>query len=287
MRRVKGFMVIIFLLIIMVIAVPPALKSQVEHKKPLVSDGIRIGYTDSYYSMITGLLLEHMLEEEGYTVGMVYSNEPVEDLQNNRISLYTGYITSTDFDEVLYLPHGIQFAGLCSTNMMRGLMVPEYSLIADIGELQEYSGIIYCPSHLERLEQQVQMSIKRYNLSAELVQVKANVLKDMVEEARSNQDFIVVAGYTPSPTDQQRDMRFLGDYKEVFGNSHVISKLTSETFVTEQPIAYGLVENFYLETWEVQELMDWIQRYEAYELRQSIMLFLDYNKEIKVRTLAR
>ncbi|MFP3360313.1 glycine betaine ABC transporter substrate-binding protein, partial [Planococcus sp. SIMBA_143] len=74
-------------------------------------------------------------------------------------------------------------------------------------------------------------------------------------QAIDNGEEIIVTGWTPHWKFQTYDLKYLEDPEGVFGEAETINTLAREGLEEDAPRAYEILDNFYWETGDMEEVM--------------------------------
>lgn len=232
------------------------------HNQEIVMEtpDVILGYTQHQTSLVTTQVLSIILEERGFTVERKEVDTSLAMVSSNKINAFTGLWTKElKEDEMLNVPIDVSTLGPCSDDYYSGLLVPHYTTIGDIGELSEFTeethGIIYCLEGLKHLYHLTKSMLREYGLDYSIETITELQLENILSTAYEDEQWIVIAGYSPHSMLDQYSMRFLGDYKQVYGGPHDIYTVANTEFIRTDIEAVSIIDNFYLYSWELNGLL--------------------------------
>ncbi len=143
-----------------------------------------------------------------------------------------------------------------------GLTVPTYVDIDSIEEL---------PENADRFDYEIigidpgagimgatEEAIEEYGLGDfTLVEGSGATMAAALADAVDNNEWIVVTGWTPHWKYGEWDLKELEDPKMVYGEDEDIHTITRQNLSVDSPEAYSFLDNFYMSSAELNEIMAW------------------------------
>lgn len=80
-----------------------------------------------------------------------------------------------------------------------------------------------------------------------------------LRQAYNNQEEIVITGWTPHWMFIEFDLKVLEDPKNVFGAEEDLVTMARQGFAEDNPVAYQIIDNFYWELEDIQQVMLYMQ----------------------------
>ncbi|MBY7144396.1 glycine/betaine ABC transporter [Virgibacillus sp. NKC19-3] len=121
----------------------------------------------------------------------------------------------------------------------------------DATELEEIVGIEPGSGTMDIAEK----TVEEYDLNVELTPSSETAMLSELERAIDNQEPIVVTLWEPHWSFREYDLKFLEDPKETLGESENIHTMVREGLEDEHASAYQLLDNFYWEVEDMNEVM--------------------------------
>lgn len=132
-----------------------------------------------------------------------------------------------------------------------GLVVPSYVDINSIEELNEYAdkfgGRITGIDGGAGIMMATERAIDEYGLELELLESSDMAMTAALADAISEEEWIVVTGWTPHWKFARYDLKFLEDPKKVYGDVETINVIARQGLDEDAPEVARFLENFYLE----------------------------------------
>ena len=132
-----------------------------------------------------------------------------------------------------------------------GLVVPSYVDINSIEELNEYAykfgGRITGIDGGAGIMMATEKAIDEYGLELELLESSDMAMTAALADAISEEEWIVVTGWTPHWKFARYDLKFLEDPKTVYGDVETINVIARQGLDEDAPEVARFLENFYLE----------------------------------------
>ncbi|NLX91805.1 MAG: glycine betaine ABC transporter substrate-binding protein [Firmicutes bacterium] len=132
-----------------------------------------------------------------------------------------------------------------------GLVVPSYVDINSIEELNEHAdkfgGRITGIDGGAGIMMATEKAIDEYGLELELLESSDMAMTAALADAISEEEWIVVTGWTPHWKFARYDLKFLEDPKKIYGDVETINIIARQGLDEDAPEVARFLENFYLE----------------------------------------
>ncbi|UTR08697.1 glycine betaine ABC transporter substrate-binding protein [Evansella sp. LMS18] len=145
-----------------------------------------------------------------------------------------------------------------------GLVVPEYMDIDSIEDLETYgdelNNTITAIEPGAGVVQAAENAVEDYGLDGWDVQTSSSgAMATALGEAVSNEQPIVVTGWTPHWKFAEYDLKYLEDPEGSFGEAEIIATMVREGLEEDMPNAYRILDQFNWTTEDMEEVMLEIQ----------------------------
>ncbi|GAA0335433.1 hypothetical protein GCM10008931_28770 [Oceanobacillus oncorhynchi subsp. oncorhynchi] len=224
-------------------------------------DELEIAYVERDSEVASTYVISQVLEDEGYDVTVTsidnalmweaVANGEADGMVSAWLPLTMGEQYEAYADQVVELGHNLEGAKI-------GLVVPEYMEADSIEDLsdeasQTITGIDAGAGVVESAES----AVEEYgNLKGWTVQTSSpGAMVTELRRAYDNREEIVVTGWTPHWKFQEYDLKYLDDPDGVFGEAETIDTIVREGLEEDAPEAYQILENFYWEPEDIEEVM--------------------------------
>lgn len=146
-----------------------------------------------------------------------------------------------------------------------GLVVPEYMDIDSISDLETYgdelNNTITAIEPGAGVVQAAENAVEDYGLDGWDVQTSSSgAMATALGEAVSNEQPIVVTGWTPHWKFAEYDLKYLEDPEGTFGEAEIIATMVREGLEEDMPNAYRILDQFNWSTEDMEEVMLEIQQ---------------------------
>ncbi|WP_109471661.1 glycine betaine ABC transporter substrate-binding protein [Ornithinimicrobium cavernae] len=233
------------------------------------SGTITLGFIPSWTDgLSTAYLLEHLLEEQGYTVEMETLTEAAPlytALANGDVDIYPS--AWPEVTHVAYMDEygdRIEDLGAYYDNAKLTFAVPEYSDITSIEELPEHvdelgGQIIGIEPGAGLTRQTKESVIPEYGLDDfTLVESSTTAMLAQLKDATDNQEPIVVTLWRPFWANSAFPVRDLEDPKGALGEAEALHFLGTKGFAEEFPEAAELIGSIKLDDEQYGALEDMV-----------------------------
>lgn len=224
-----------------------------------------------------------VLEEAGYNVNLVSVDNAImfESVATGESDAMTaawlpithGSILSTYEEQLVDLGPNLDGA-------RSGLVVPSYMNVNSIDELnQEVANNIVGIEPGAGIMIQTELAMNEYqNLSDwSLESPSTGAMLALLKDALTNEEDIVLTGWTPHWKFQRYDLKFLEDPLNVYGESEQIHTLVRHGLKEDMPEAYQILDNFF---WTVEDMESvTLEMEDGVTERQAAQNWLDANRE--------
>lgn len=231
---------------------------------------IKIGYVNWAEGVAMTNLAKVALEDKmGYEVeltlgepGMIFTS-----LSDGNVDAFLDtWLPLTHDDYIKKYEGKIEDLGYNYENARIGLVVPEYSDINSIEDLNEFKddldGKIIGIDAGAGIMHAATESIKDYGLDYKLIEGSGPAMTTMLKEAIDKEKDIVVTGWKPHWKFARWDLKFLDDPKNSFGESENIHTFTRAGFKEDMPEVAEFFENFILDDDQLGSLMGKLEEME-------------------------
>lgn len=214
-------------------------------------DTVNIAYGQWASTIASANVVRVALEEAGYNVKLL-SLAPAAVWQGVAsgdvdVSL-GGWLPTTHADYYERLSDKIDNLGVNLDGTQLGFVVPAYSKIHSIDELNDYAqeldGKIYGIEPGSGLQQKSEEAVKAYGLKLRLLDGSDATMVAELAYAIDNNKEIVVTGWSPHWKFTRWDLRYLEDPKNVFGDVEQIHTLARKGLKEDMPNAHTILSNF-------------------------------------------
>lgn len=164
-----------------------------------------------------------------------------------------------------------------------GLVVPEYVTIDSITEMngvkEKFDSEIIGIEPGSGIMQQTETAIEEYDLDYSLQAGSEVAMLGALRSALSDEEWIVITGWSPHWKFMEWDLKYLDDPKGVYGGAEDIVTFTRMGFEDEYPQAYGIVERFTWEASDMETVMYYSDQVEGYTEEEAAARWIDENPE--------
>lgn len=227
----------------------------------LGQETIEIPYVEWDSEIASTHVIQKVLETEGYDVEITPLDNAVmwqSVASGDTDAMVSAWVPLTHGD--LYDEHesSLDDLGPNLEGAKIGLVVPEDFPVDSIADLsdeadQQVTGIEPGAGVVQAAED----AVETYdNLEGWEVQTSSSgAMATELGQAIDNGEEIIVTGWTPHWKFQTYDLKYLEDPEGVFGEAETINTLAREGLEEDAPRAYEILDNFYWETGDMEEVM--------------------------------
>lgn len=222
---------------------------------------IEIPYVEWDSEIASTHVIQKVLETEGYDVEITPLDNAVmwqSVASGDTDAMVSAWVPLTHGD--LYDEHesSLDDLGPNLEGAKIGLVVPEDFPVDSIADLSDEAG-----QQVTGIEpgagvvQAAEDAVETYdNLEGWEVQTSSSgAMATELGQAIDNGEEIIVTGWTPHWKFQTYDLKYLEDPEGVFGEAETINTLAREGLEEDAPRAYEILDNFYWETGDMEEVM--------------------------------
>ncbi|KIH70831.1 hypothetical protein SN16_06670 [Salinicoccus roseus] len=227
----------------------------------LGQETIEIPYVEWDSEIASTHVIQKVLETEGYDVEITPLDNAVmwqSVASGDTDAMVSAWVPLTHGD--LYDEHesSLDDLGPNLEGAKIGLVVPEDFPVDSIADLSDEAG-----QQVTGIEpgagvvQAAEDAVETYdNLEGWEVQTSSSgAMATELGQAIDNGEEIIVTGWTPHWKFQTYDLKYLEDPEGVFGEAETINTLAREGLEEDAPRAYEILDNFYWETGDMEEVM--------------------------------
>ncbi|WP_245608198.1 glycine betaine ABC transporter substrate-binding protein [Salinicoccus luteus] len=227
----------------------------------LGQETIEIPYVEWDSEIASTHVIQKVLETEGYDVEITPLDNAVmwqSVASGDTDAMVSAWVPLTHGD--LYDEHesSLDDLGPNLEGAKIGLVVPEDFPVDSIADLSDEAG-----QQVTGIEpgagvvQAAEDAVETYdNLEGWEVQTSSSgAMATELGQAIDNGEEIIVTGWTPHWKFQTYDLKYLEDPEGVFGEAETINTLAREGLEEDAPRAYEILNNFYWETGDMEEVM--------------------------------
>lgn len=227
----------------------------------LGEESIEIPYVEWDSEVASTHVIQLVLESEGYDVEITPLDNAImwESVASGQTdAMVSAWLPLTH--EALYEEHqdNVEDLGPNLEGAEIGLVVPEYMDVDSIEDLtdeadMEITGIEPGAGVVQAAESAVETYENLEGWSVETS--SSGAMATALGQAYGNEEDIIVTGWTPHWKFQSYDLKYLDDPEGVFGEAETINTLVREGFEEDSPRAYEILNNFYWEPADMEEVM--------------------------------
>lgn len=208
-------------------------------------------------------VMEKVLEDQGYDVTITPIDNAVmwqSVATGDADAMVAAWLPGTHGD--LYEEYSDQLEDLGENlnGALIGLVVPEYMDIDSIEDLDQYADEL--DSTITGIEagagvvQAAENAVDDYGLDGWSVETSSSgAMATELSTAISNEEPIVVTGWTPHWKFASYDLKYLDDPEGTFGDEEHIATMVREGLEDDMPNAHRILDQFYWETDDMEEVM--------------------------------
>lgn len=227
----------------------------------LGEESIEIPYVEWDSEVASTHVIQQVLEDEGYDVEITPLDNAVmwESVASGQTdAMVSAWVPLTH--EELFEEHqdDLEDLGPNLEGAKIGLTVPEDFPIDSIADLSdEADQVITGIEPGAGVVQAAESAVEDYdNLEGWEVQTSSSgAMATELGQAIENDEEIVVTGWTPHWKFQSYDLKYLDDPEGTFGDAETINTLVREGFEEDSPRAYEILNNFYWDASDMEEVM--------------------------------
>ncbi|WP_339227373.1 glycine betaine ABC transporter substrate-binding protein [Oceanobacillus sp. FSL K6-2867] len=228
-------------------------------------DEIEIAYVEWDSEVASTHVVGKVLEDLGYDVSLTPLDNAVmwEAVASGEADgMVSAWLPGTQAaqyeeygDQVVDLGENLEGAAI-------GLVVPSYMDVDSIADLTDEAGkTITGIDAGAGVVQNAEEALEDYdNLDGWQVQTSSSgAMATALGEAYNNEEDIIVTGWSPHWKFQTYDLKYLEDPEGTFGEAEVLKTMVREGLEEDLPEAYQVLDNFYWDLDDMEEVMLAIQ----------------------------
>lgn len=140
----------------------------------------------------------------------------------------------------------IEQIGITYPEARTGLVVPEYSTLQTIGDLENYPHPVIGIDEGAGVMQKTQLAIQKYSLANQLLSFSEEEMIEQLEDSIKRRKEIVVTGWEPHWIFARYEVRFLEDPDNIFGENETIYTIGRSGLEEDHPFAMRFFERMQL-----------------------------------------
>ncbi|MBR3118709.1 MULTISPECIES: glycine betaine ABC transporter substrate-binding protein [Oceanobacillus] len=228
-------------------------------------DAIELAYVEWDTEIASTHVVGKVLEDLGYDVSLTPLDNAVmweavaSGEADGMVSAWMPGTHSAQFetygDQVVDLGENLEGAAI-------GLVVPSYMDVDSIADLTDEAGMTITGIDAGAgVVAAAEQAVEDYdNLDGWEVQTSSGgAMATALGEAYNNEEEIIVTGWSPHWKFQTYDLKYLEDPEGTFGEAEVLKTMVREGLEEDLPEAYQVLDNFYWELEDMEEVMVAIQ----------------------------
>ncbi|PXW91455.1 glycine betaine/proline transport system substrate-binding protein [Streptohalobacillus salinus] len=225
---------------------------------------IELAYVEWDSEIASTNVLALVLEEAGYDVDVTGLDNAImwEAVANGDADgMVAAWLPGTHGDLYEANKDSLVELGVNLEGAKIGLVVPAYmedvNTIGDLADHTEaFDGKITGIEPGAGVVQAAEQALEDYDLADWEVQTSSSgAMTTTLDQAYSNEEPIVVTGWTPHWKFAAYDLKYLEDPEGTFGGAETIETMVREGFEEDSPAAYQIMDNFYWEADDMQSVM--------------------------------
>ena len=255
----KKYLNMILPLILIVVLVSELVYSisQTEFSKANQGETVQLVHNPWDTEVASTTVISLVLEEAGFNVNLVSVDNAImyESLASGESDAMTAaWLPITHGSILSEYEHQVEDLGPNLEGAKSGLVVPTYMDIDSIEDLTNQAGQTIVGIEpgagiiiQTELAQDVYSNISNWKLDTP----STGAMLALLDEAITNEEEIIITGWTPHWKFQRYDLKFLEDPENVYGESEQIHTLARLGLAEEMPEAYRILDNF---NWTVEDM---------------------------------
>ena len=250
---------------------------------------IELTYVSWESELASTNVIGQVLEEAGYDVELtVVEQSPMwSSVANQEADGFVGGWLPSDM-EAEYEEYGDEMVDLGANleGNRTGLAVPDYMDIESIDELSsdvvdEIVGIDAGAGIMLSTEEVVDV----YDLDIDVTPSSDSAMTAELDSAIQSEEPVVVTAWEPHWKFNAHDIRFLEDPESVYEEEEEIRTMVREGLEEDHPVAYEILDNFYWEADDMNEVMLEVAEEEA-EVEDAAANWIENNRDMVDEWLA-
>ena len=226
---------------------------------------LEIVYTDWSESVAITYLSYVLLEEKmdyKVTLKLTDVETAYKEVGTNKADVFTdAWLPETQKQYYKKYKDEIELLGITYPEAHTGLVVPAYSQLKTIADLQSYPHPIIGIDAGAGVMQKTQAAITKYELKNRLLDLSEEIMLKQLEDSIQRRKEIVITGWEPHWIFARYDVRFLEDPDNIFGQTENIYTIANKNLQETHPNAVRFFERMQLTEKQLNSLV--------YEVRLS------------------
>lgn len=212
---------------------------------------VHLAYVEWSSTVASTNVVRAVLEKAGYdvkTTSLAGAAMWQSVASGDTDALLAGWLPTTHEDYFEALGDKVDDLGVNLDGTKLGLVVPAYTDINSIDELNEHAKALNSEiigidpgAGLQRLSGEV---VEKYDLKLRLRDGSDATMTAALGNAIENKEDIVVAGWTPHWMFARWDLKYLDDPKGIYGGAEQIHTIARKGLEADLPGAYAILKNF-------------------------------------------
>ncbi|MCL7929505.1 glycine betaine ABC transporter substrate-binding protein [Halomonas llamarensis] len=249
-------------------------------------NSINLAYVEWSSEVASTNVIAAVLEQEGYEVDLT-SLSAAAMFQalatGDADAIVAAWLPTTHADYMERLGGDIEDLGANLDGTKLGLVVPAYSDIDSIPELNEhaesFSGEIIGIDPGAGLMGLTEKVVDTYDLDLNLRSGSGATMTAALASAIQNEEDVVVTGWTPHWKFSRWDLKYLDDPKNVYGGAEQIHTVVREGLGDDMPEAYAILDAFEWTPEQMGEVM-LMNREDGADPYESAKQWVENNQDI-------
>ena len=220
---------------------------------------LEIVYTDWSESVAITYLSYVLLEEKmdyKVTLKLTDVETAYKEVGTNKADVFTdAWLPETQKQYYKKYKDEIELLGIIYPEARIGLVVPAYSQLKTIADLQSYSHPIIGIDAGAGVMQKTQAAIAKYELKNSLLDLSEEKMLKQLEDSIQRRKEIVITGWEPHWIFARYDVRFLEDPDNIFGQTENIYTIANKNLQETHPNAVRFFERMQLTEKQLNSLV--------------------------------
>ncbi|WP_110647730.1 glycine betaine ABC transporter substrate-binding protein [Salinicola peritrichatus] len=224
---------------------------------------IDLAYVEWASEVASTNVIRAVLEQQGYEVNMNSLSAAVMWQAvgtGDADAMVAAWLPTTHGDYLEQVKDEVEDLGPNLEGTKLGLVVPEYTDISSIDELNDhadmFNGQIVGIDPGAGLMAQTEKAIDEYGIDNLTLQSSSGAaMTSSLANAIQNHEDIVVTGWTPHWMFARWDLKYLDDPKKAYGDAEKIDTVVHKGLKEEMPEAYKILDNFHWTPDQMGEVM--------------------------------
>ena len=248
---------------------------------------IQLAYVEWDSEIASTNVLQQVLEEAGYDVDITGLDNAImwEAVANGDADgMVAAWLPATHGDLYEANKDNLVDLGVNLEGAKVGLVVPAYlEDVNTIGDLADHTdafgGKITGIEAGAGVVQAAEQALEDYDLADWQVQTSSSgAMTTTLEQSISDEEAIVVTGWTPHWKFAAYDLKYLEDPEGTFGGAEVIQTMVRKGFEADSPAAYQIMDNFFWSADDMQSVM--LEMSEGVDPEDAAANWIENNRDV-------